>query len=107
MMLWLTVLGMGVISWGLRASMMAGLGDRELPEWLKRALPFAPPAVLSAIIITQVLKGASSTSIDLSFGNERIYAWLIAAVVAWKTKNVVATLGVGMAALWFFKAVGF
>lgn len=106
MMLWLTVFGMGFISWALRASMIAGLGDRELPEWLKRALPFAPPAVLTAIIITQVLKGAANTSLELSFGNERIYAWLIAAGVAWKTKHVVATLVAGMAALWIFKAVG-
>lgn len=106
MMLWMTVLGMGLISWALRASMIAGLGDRELPDWLKRALPFAPPAVLTAIIITQVLKGAASTSLDFSLGNERIYAWLIAAAVAWKTKHVVATLVAGMAALWLLKALG-
>jgi branched-subunit amino acid transport protein len=106
MKLWLTVVGMGLITWTLRASMMAGLGDRELPEWLKRALPFAPPAVLTAIVITQVLKGASGGPLQISLGNERIYAWLIAAAVAWKTKNVVATLLVGMLALWLLKWIG-
>jgi hypothetical protein len=35
MNLWLTVFAMGAISWALRASTMAGLGDRELPEWLR------------------------------------------------------------------------
>jgi branched-subunit amino acid transport protein len=106
MKLWLTVLGMGLISWTLRATMIAGLGDQELPDWLKRALPFAPPAVLTAIIFTQVLKGASGGPLDISPGNERIYAWLIAAAVAWKTRHVVATLAAGMAALWILGALG-
>jgi branched-subunit amino acid transport protein len=105
MSLWLTVFAMGAISWALRASTMAGLGDRELPEWLRRALPFAPPAVLTAIIVTQVLKGAGG-GMDLSLGNERIFAWIIAAAVAWWTKNVVATLAVGMIALWLLQGAG-
>lgn len=105
MNLWLLVILMGAVSLALRASMMAGLGDRELPEALRRALPFAPPAVLSAIVISQVLKTKEGL-IDLGPGNERIYAWLIAAAVAWRTKNVVATLGSGMAALWILRALG-
>jgi branched-subunit amino acid transport protein len=103
--LWFTIFAMGAISWALRASTMAGLGDRELPEWLRRALPFAPPAVLTAIIVTQVLK-APGGGMDLSPGNERIVAWIIAALVAWRTKNVVATLVSGMAALWLFQFAG-
>ncbi len=106
MRLWLIIFGMGLISWTLRATMIAGLGDRDLPDWLKRTLPFAPPAVLTAIIITQVLKGASGGPIDLSWGNERIWAWLIAAAVAWKTRHVVATLVAGMLALWILRALG-
>jgi branched-subunit amino acid transport protein len=104
MSLWLTVVAMGVISWALRASTMAGLGDRELPDWLKQALPFAPPAVLMAIIVTQVLK-APGGGLDFGPGNERIYAWIIAAAVAWRTKNVVATLTSGMIALWLLQAL--
>lgn len=106
MKLWLTIAGMGLISWLLRASMMAGLGDRELPEWLKRALPFAPPAVLTAIVITQVLKSSSGGALDISWTNERIYAWLAACGIAWKTNSVVATLAAGMTALWVLKALG-
>ncbi|MND04189.1 Branched-chain amino acid transport protein (AzlD) [compost metagenome] len=62
--------------------------------------------MLTAIVITQVLKGSTGAGLQIDFGNERIYAWLLACGVAWTTKNVVATLGAGMAALWILRALG-
>jgi len=38
--------------------------------------------------------------------NPQIPAAIIATFVAWKTRNTLLTLGLGMAALWAFKFIG-
>ena len=39
----------------------------------------------------------------LAFGNERLLAATLAAAVAWLSKNVWLTVGVGMGALWLLQ----
>jgi len=38
-------------------------------------------------------------------GSERLIAALLAGFVAWRTRNMVATIGTGMVGLWLLKAV--
>jgi branched-subunit amino acid transport protein len=38
-------------------------------------------------------------------GNARLIAGVIAALVAWRTKNVVLTIAIGMIALWVLSAI--
>jgi branched-subunit amino acid transport protein len=65
---------------------------------LRQALRFVPAAVLSAIILPEVVQPAGV--LDLSLGNERLLAGLVAVVVAWYTRNVLWTIGAGMVTLW-------
>ena len=101
--LWLTLLGMGLITYGIRLSMILLLGRVRISEDWQSALRLVPPAVLSAIIFPELLRPAGS--LDISLGNARLLAGIIAAVVAWRTKNALLTIGVGMAALWVLQAV--
>jgi len=101
--LWLTLLGMGLITYGIRLSMILLLGRVRISEDWQRALRLVPPAVLSAIIFPELLRPAGS--LDISLGNARLLAGIIAAVVAWRTKNALLTIGVGMAALWILQAM--
>ena len=101
--LWLTLLGMGLITYGIRLSMILLLGRFEISDGVRRALRLVPPAVLSAIIFPELLWPAGS--LDISLGNARLLAGIIAAVVAWRTKNALLTISVGMAALWVLQAV--
>jgi branched-subunit amino acid transport protein len=101
--LWLTLLGMGLITYGIRLSMILLLGRFELSDGLRRALRLVPPAVLSAIIFPELLR--PNGALDISFGNPRLLAGIIAALVAWRTKNALLTIGVGMAALWVLQAL--
>ena len=101
--LWLTLLGMGLITYGIRLSMILLLGRFELSDGLRRALRLVPPAVLSAIIFPELLR--PNGVLDISFGNPRLLAGIIAALVAWRTKNALLTIGVGMAALWVLQAM--
>ncbi len=100
---WLTLLAMGLITYGIRLSMILLLGRVEPSEKVQRALRLVPPAVLSAIIFPELLRPAGT--LDISPGNPRLLAGLIAALVAWRTKNALLTIGVGMAALWALQAV--
>ena len=104
MNLWLVIIGMGIITYGIRLSMIVLLGKVEIPIRLKQALRFVPPAVLSDIIFPELLQPGGR--LDVSLGNERLLAGLLAMVVAWRTKNVLWTIIVGMAALWLLQSLG-
>ena len=55
-------------------------------------------AVLSAIILPELLQPGGT--LDISLGNARLLAGLVAILVAWRTKNILWTLAVGMGLLW-------
>lgn len=103
MNLWLVIIGMGIITYGIRLSMIVLLEKVELTTRLKQALRFVPPAVLSAIIFPELLQPGGR--LDVSLGNERLLAGLLAMVVAWRTKNVLWTIAAGMAALWLLQSL--
>ena len=102
MNLWLVVIVAGVITYLIRLSFILLLGDRDIPELFGRALRFVPPAVLSAIIFPELL--IQEGSLSLSIGNPRLIAGILAALVAWRTKNVVFTFLVGMISLWILQS---
>ena len=94
----LTILGMGLITFTIRVALFLLPAGAQLPEWLLRALRYVPAAVLSAIIAPELLLPGGA--FDLSLGNERLLAGLVAVLVAWRTRNVLLTVGVGMVVLW-------
>ena len=98
-MSWLPALAVaGLATFATRLSFIALLGRVDVPPFLQRALRYVPPAVLSAIVFTEILVRDGAP--DLSLGNVRLLAGAAAAVVAWRTRNVLLTIAVGMAALW-------
>ena len=97
MNIWLVMLIGGLITFGMRFSLIFLFGRFEVPETIRKALHYVPPAVLSAIIFPELLY--PSDSLSLSFGNTRLLAGIIATLVAWYTKNTLLTILAGMAAL--------
>ena len=100
---WLIIVGMGIVTYAIRLSLIVLLGRLDVPPLVQRALRFVPPAVLSAIILPEVLRPGGA--LDISFGNDRLIAGVLAAVVAWRTRNVFLSIAVGMVALWILSAV--
>jgi branched-subunit amino acid transport protein len=45
-------------------------------------------------------------TLEVSLGNERLLAGLVAALIAWRTRSVLLTLGGGMAVLWTLQTLG-
>ena len=99
----LTILGMGLITFAIRVTLFLLPAGAQLPEWLLRALRYVPAAVLSAIIAPELLMPGGV--FDLSLGNERLLAGVVAILVAWRTRNVIWTVGVGLVVLWLLQAL--
>ncbi len=97
MNIWLVMLIGGLITFGMRFSLIFLFGRFEIPETMRRALHYVPPSVLSAIIFPELLY--RNNAFDLSLGNTRLLAGVIAILVAWFSKNTLVTILVGMAAL--------
>jgi branched-subunit amino acid transport protein len=103
MILWLTMLGMGAITYGIRLSFILLWGKIALPPAVQRSLRFVPVAVLSAIIFPEILRHGGAWNISPL--NPRLLAGVIAALIAWRTRSAVLTIVVGMVALWGLQAV--
>lgn len=102
--LWLTIVGAGAVTFALRLSFIALLGRIEVPPFLGRALRFVPAAVLTAVVIPLLVY--VDGAVEVSLGNERLIAGVVAALIAWRTRNVPLTLVGGMAVLWTLQAIG-
>jgi branched-subunit amino acid transport protein len=102
--LWLTILGAGAVTFALRLSFILLLGRVEIPSFLERALRYVPAAVLTAVVIPLLFYAEGS--LDLSLGNGRLVAGVVAALICWRTRSVPLTLIGGMATLWTLQAVG-
>ncbi|HLF02426.1 MAG TPA: AzlD domain-containing protein [Anaerolineales bacterium] len=103
MTLWLTIIAAGLLTFAIRLSFIVVFGQRPIPGMVRRALRFVPAAVLTAIIFPELLMPGKQ--FDLSLGNARLLAGLLAAVVAWRTRNVLLTIVAGMGALWVLQAL--
>lgn len=97
MNIWLLIVGVGLGSVLLRASFLVLLRDRMLPESLTLSLGLVPAAVLAALIAPELLYSRENGVFD-PFG-PRLAAGLLAAAVAWKTRNLLLTLIVGLGLL--------
>jgi branched-subunit amino acid transport protein len=100
MTVWLAMLGMGLVTLALRASFLLLPPGLQLPSLLRRALPFVPAAVLTAVWAPELLlhKGV----LYLSLQNERLLAGAAAIAVAWRWRLTFATIATGLIALHLF-----
>lgn len=101
--IWLLFLAIAVGTFSLRFSFIYLFGKIEMPDWLRRALRFVPASVLAALVFPALTHSAGV--LDLSLGNVRLLAGIGGALVAWRTKNVLLTIVVGMVLFWILEAL--
>lgn len=100
---WLLFLAIGLGTFLLRFSFIYLFGKVEMPDWLRRALRYVPAAVLAALVFPALTHPTGM--LDISLNNARLLAGLGGALAAWKTRNVLWTLVVGMALLWILQFI--
>lgn len=99
----LPIVAAGLLTYAIRLSFVAAHGRVALPRWFTRALTFAPAAVLSAIVVPDLL--TPPAAMDSFPVNARLFAGLAAALVAWRMHNAWATIAVGMGVLWLLQTI--
>lgn len=98
---WIVIIGMGLITFAIRITPIILLERFDLSDTVRQGLRFVPAAVLSAIIFPELLMPGGT--LDISLTNVRLLAGLLAALVAWRTKNVLYTIAVGLVVLWLLQ----
>jgi branched-subunit amino acid transport protein len=97
----LTLLGVflmaGVATYLTRLSFIALEGRLRLPTWFRQALQFVPAAILTGLIVPDlVLQGGI---LHLGLENHRLLAALVAVLVAAWSRSVGLTIAIGMGTL--------
>ena len=101
MNVWLVMVLGGLVTFGMRFSLIYLFGRFQVPEMMRRALHYVPPAVLSAIIFPELF--LRDGSLDMSLGNIRLLAGLVAVLTAWFSRNTLVTIIAGMTALFLLQ----
>jgi branched-subunit amino acid transport protein len=99
MSLWVVMLAAGVMTFVIRLSFIGTAGRFDASPWFARALRFVPAAALSALVWPDlvVIDGA------LALAQPRLVAGLVAAGIAWRSRNILLTIGCGMLSLWLMQ----
>jgi branched-subunit amino acid transport protein len=103
MTIWLIMIALAVGTFLIRISFILLLSNRDVPPLLSSALRFVPPAVLTALVVPQILN--RTNTMEISFANPQLVAGIVAVLVAWRTRNVLLTILGGMAVLWILQAL--
>lgn len=96
---WAVIIVVGLLNYLSRLSFIALFARVEMPPLVARALRFVPAAMLMAIVVPSVVFSGPGV-LAVSYTNPKLVAALVAAAVAWYTRNAVATMIVGMLTLW-------
>lgn len=100
--IWLLVFAVGAITYAARLSFIALFARRDMPPLLAEALKHVPVAMLTAIVVPAVVFMPAGV-LRVDFGNPKLVAATLAGAVAWWSRSAVATIVVGMSALWLLR----
>jgi branched-subunit amino acid transport protein len=98
---WVAVVLAGIGTFAMRASFLV-FAHRlaDVPPLVQRLLRQIPPAALAAIVIPALVRPHD----HLDLWQPRLYAGLLAAAVAWRTRNIAVTLVVGIGLVMLIEA---
>jgi branched chain amino acid efflux pump len=103
MSIWIVMAFIGALTFLTRLSFIALSGRWDAPPLFRSALRFVPVAILTAIVVPELVMHTGT--LDLSLTNARLLAGIIAILVAWRTRNTVLTIVIGMAAFWALQII--
>ena len=99
---WAAIVAVGVVTFGIRLSFIYLFGHIEtVPPRATQALRYVPAAVLAALVVPAVV--SIEPTVGATLTGDRLLAGGGAALVAWYTENVTATIVAGLVALWLVR----
>ena len=92
----------GIITFSTRFSMFNKSIAKKMPAWIETPLHYVPTALLTAIIVPEVLINEGTINFSI-FENLRIMAACFAVFIALISRNVIATIASGLICLWLLQ----
>jgi branched-subunit amino acid transport protein len=99
----LLILGMTLVTFLVRYPVLTLVGRIKLSERIIRALRFVPVAVLSAIVVPELLIRDGVPALTL--GNAYLFGGLVAILVAWRWNNLLITIVAGAGGFMLWRAL--
>jgi branched-subunit amino acid transport protein len=106
---WAAIVLGGVGTFAIRASFLFLYERLDVSERVERGLRLVPAAVLAALVVPAVLEVSGTpvaetglgpvAAVRALLGSDRVLAGALAALVAWYTEDILATIVVGMVTL--------
>ncbi len=98
----LLLTGVSIATYFTRAGMILTLADRSIPEPIMRALRYVGPAVLAALVVTLV---ADPDQVNYGVELAEVAGLAAAVATAFKTRNLILTLTLGLIVFWVVRAL--
>ncbi len=98
-MTWLSIIISGIITYFSRMAMVALIDREMLGTKVKEVLNYVPAAVFPAIIFPGVFFNDFGLLVQIT--DPKIYGAIIALIVGFYSKNVIATIVSGLLSYWF------
>ena len=98
-MTWLSIIISGIVTYFSRMAMVALIDREMLGTKVKEVLNYVPAAVFPAIIFPGVFFDDLGSFVE--FTNPKIYGALVALIVGFYSRNVIATILSGLLSYWF------
>jgi branched-subunit amino acid transport protein len=98
-MTWFTIIIAGILTYFTRMTMIA-LVDREmLGKRIKDVLEYVPSAVFPAIIFPAIFINDYGSFVEMN--DPKIFGAIVAVIVGYFSKNIIATIISGLISYWF------
>ena len=97
-MTWFSIIIAGVLTYFTRMTMIALVSRDMLGDRIKAVLAYVPSAVFPAIIFPAIFINDYGTFIEMN--DPKIFAAVVAIVVGYFSRNVIATILSGLISYW-------
>ena len=98
-MTWFSIIVSGIVTYFSRMAMIALIDRDMLSSKVKEVLNYVPAAVFPAIIFPGVFFNDFGSLVEIT--DPKIYGAIIALVVGFYSRNVIATIVSGLVSYWF------
>ena len=98
-MTWFSIIVSGIVTYFSRMAMVALIDREMLGTKVKEVLNYVPAAVFPAIIFPGVFFNDFGSFVEIT--DPKIYGAIVALVVGFYSRNVIATIVSGLLSYWF------
>ena len=97
-MTWLSIIVAGILTYFTRMTMITLVNKDMLGDKIKAVLEYVPSAVFPAIIFPAIFINDYGLFVEIN--DPKIFAAIVAVIVGYLSKNIIATISSGLVSYW-------